>query len=65
MSTAIWTVMIPFMLLAIAVAVGPLLWVMVGEAREVAAAAATDTRSPIWPFVRQAESTDEVLRAAS
>jgi len=60
-----WIVMIPFMLLAIAVAVGPLVWVMVREARAVAASAAGDKWSAIRPLVPAEESSDEVLRAAS
>jgi hypothetical protein len=57
--------MIPLMLLALAVAVGPLLWVMVREAREAAPAVVADASSPIRPLVLSEESTDEGLRAAS
>ncbi len=65
MSTGIWIVMIPLMILAIAAAVGPLLWAMVRDARQVAPAAARDSWSSIHPLALAAEAADEVLRAAS
>ena len=65
MSTGIWMVMIPLMILAIAAAVGPLLWVMVREARQVAPAVTRDSWTSIHPLALPSETADEVLRAAS